>query len=107
MLILYIKATMEYRPDLKVWGSPWCPLYWMKTNNHYPCRPDPDNGLLPGQTGQEGTSQFRMNPDKSLILIVENKENTAKKINIEIGKKGISVQLEPLSFNTIKLKSSK
>jgi glucosylceramidase len=45
MLIPYIKAAMKYRPDLKVWGSPWCPPYWMKTNNHYACQPGSNNGL--------------------------------------------------------------
>jgi glucosylceramidase len=32
-LIPYIKAAMEVRPSLKVWGSPWSPPVWMKTNN--------------------------------------------------------------------------
>jgi glucosylceramidase len=34
-LIPYIKAAMEHNPELKVWGSPWTPPAWMKTNNHY------------------------------------------------------------------------
>ena len=32
-LIPYIKAAMEVRPTLQVWGSPWSPPVWMKTNN--------------------------------------------------------------------------
>jgi glucosylceramidase len=32
-LIPYIKAAMAVRPTLKVWGSPWSPPVWMKTNN--------------------------------------------------------------------------
>jgi glucosylceramidase len=32
-LIPYIKAAMEVRPTLRVWGSPWSPPTWMKTNN--------------------------------------------------------------------------
>jgi glucosylceramidase len=34
-LIPYIKAAMNIRPDLKVWGSPWTPPSWMKTNGAY------------------------------------------------------------------------
>jgi glucosylceramidase len=32
-LIPYIKAAMEVSPTLQVWGSPWSPPVWMKTNN--------------------------------------------------------------------------
>jgi len=63
MLIPYIKAAMKYKPDLKVWGSPWCPPYWMKTNNHYACRPGSNNGLTREQIGKEGITQFRMQPE--------------------------------------------
>ncbi len=63
VLIPYIKAAMKYKPDLKVWGSPWVPPYWMKTNNHYACRPGSDNGLTKEQTGREGLTQFRMQPE--------------------------------------------
>jgi glucosylceramidase len=63
MLIPYVKAAMKYRPDLKVWGSPWCPPYWMKTNNHYACRPGSNNGLTKEQMGIEGITQFRMQPE--------------------------------------------
>jgi glucosylceramidase len=34
-LLQYIKAAMKYRPDLKMWASPWCPPKWMKDNNAY------------------------------------------------------------------------
>ncbi|HEX2954526.1 MAG TPA: glycoside hydrolase family 30 protein, partial [Bacillota bacterium] len=34
-LIPYIKAAMQYRPDLKVWGSDWTPPTWMKTSNDF------------------------------------------------------------------------
>ncbi len=34
-LIPYIKAAMQYRPDLKVWGSAWTPPTWMKTNGSF------------------------------------------------------------------------
>jgi glucosylceramidase len=32
-LIPYIKAAMELRPDLRVWGVPWSPPAWMKDSN--------------------------------------------------------------------------
>ena len=63
MLIPFIKAGLKYRPDLKVWGSPWCPPYWMKTNNHYACRPSQNNGLSKDKAGREGKTQFRMQPE--------------------------------------------
>lgn len=34
-LIPYIKAAMVYKPDLKMWGSPWSPPAWMKTSGVY------------------------------------------------------------------------
>ena len=35
LLIPYVKAAMAYRPDLKVWASPWSPPGWMKDNGVY------------------------------------------------------------------------
>lgn len=32
-LLPYIKAAMEIKSNLKVWGSPWTPPSWMKTSN--------------------------------------------------------------------------
>jgi glucosylceramidase len=34
-LIPYIKAAMQYQPGLGVWGVPWSPPAWMKTNDRY------------------------------------------------------------------------
>ena len=34
-LIPYIKSAMVYRPDLKIWGSPWSPPAWMKDKKRY------------------------------------------------------------------------
>jgi glucosylceramidase len=48
-----------------------------------------------------------LNPDKSLILIVGNKEDVSREINISIGKKRLSVKTEPHSFNTFKIKKFK
>ncbi len=63
ILIPYIKSAMKYNPELQVWGSPWCPPEWMKTNNHYACRPAPVNDLPESGAGEEGTTQFIMEPE--------------------------------------------
>jgi glucosylceramidase len=34
-LIPFMKAAMVHKPNLKVWGSPWCPPQWMKTTKTY------------------------------------------------------------------------
>lgn len=34
-LIPYIKAALAVKPDLEMWGSPWSPPPWMKSNNAY------------------------------------------------------------------------
>ncbi|HLO60781.1 MAG TPA: glycoside hydrolase family 30 beta sandwich domain-containing protein [Bacteroidales bacterium] len=59
-LIPYIKAAMKYNPGMKIWGSPWTPPAWMKTNNHYACHPDVVNDMKPEQEGKEGVTQFTM-----------------------------------------------
>jgi len=35
-LIPYIKSAMVFRPNLKIWASPWSPPKWMKVNNDVP-----------------------------------------------------------------------
>lgn len=60
-LIPYIKAAQKIRPDLQIWASPWCPPSWMKTNNHYACKPDAVNDLTPEGEGAEMVTQFKMN----------------------------------------------
>jgi hypothetical protein len=44
-----------------------------------------------------------LNPDKSLIMIIENKEEAAKTTNLKIGGNQMTVQLQPHSFNTFKI----
>jgi glucosylceramidase len=34
-LIPYIQAALAVKPDLVMWGSPWSPPPWMKSNNAY------------------------------------------------------------------------
>lgn len=65
ILIPYIRYAMQFNPDLRVWGSPWCPPVWMKTNNHYACRPDTVNDLPEAGRGSEGKTQFIMD-DRTL-----------------------------------------
>lgn len=45
ILIPYIKAALKFRPDLKIWASPWSPPTWMKTNKHYANKPNTFNDL--------------------------------------------------------------
>ncbi len=64
-LIPYITSALEYKPDLKIWASPWSPPAWMKWNKHYACQVPPesldpkfDNNLPPDRQGAEGTNMF-------------------------------------------------
>ena len=76
-LIPLIKDALARNPELKVWGSPWCPPSWMKVNGHYASRPlrsrmgGPssrkrleldnlirDNGLSDSQIMHEGEDSF-------------------------------------------------
>jgi glucosylceramidase len=64
-LIPFIKSTLKYNSDLKIWASPWCPPSWMKYNKHYACNVSGDsfeeqyrNDLRPDQQGNEGTNMF-------------------------------------------------
>ncbi len=60
ILIPYIKEAQKFKPDLKIWGSPWCPPYWMKTNLHYASKVEaegqkndlsPQKIIIPESTG--------------------------------------------------------
>jgi len=35
ILIPFLKKALAFRPDLKIWASPWTPPAWMKINEHY------------------------------------------------------------------------
>ncbi|MDR0995011.1 MAG: beta-glycosidase [Tannerella sp.] len=62
MLIPFIHNAQKYRPDLKLWASPWSPPVWMKHNKHYASVPLHkgrfDNGMKKGQEGHEGSDMF-------------------------------------------------
>jgi len=64
-LVPFVKEAQKYKPDLKLWASPWSPPSWMKWNKHYACRvSEPSlndkfkNGLDPQKQGKEGTNMF-------------------------------------------------
>ncbi len=44
-----------------------------------------------------------MNPDNSLIVIIENKEETARELNLKIDKRLLKALVQPKSFNTFKI----
>jgi len=96
-LIPYIKSALKYRPDLKIWGSPWCPPAWMKHNGHYACRSDVVNDLPPEGQGREGSTQFIMEPAilKAYADYFIKYLEAYKKNNIEIY--AVHVQNEPNS----------
>lgn len=64
ILIPYIKAALEIRPDLKLWASPWSPPAWMKVNNHYALSTGPSNSLSfhlpPGKNIRNNATAFKM-----------------------------------------------
>lgn len=85
-LIPYIHEAQKFHPDLKIWASPWCPPAWLKTNNHYACRPDVVNDLPPSGAGQEMVTQFRMQPEylKAYALYFSKFIDAYKNEGIEI-----------------------
>ncbi|MGA9658533.1 MAG: glycoside hydrolase family 30 protein [Asticcacaulis sp.] len=61
-LIPFIHAAQAYSKDLSLWGSPWSPPTWMKTNGHYAqamsSASQPANGLRPDQVVIERQNGF-------------------------------------------------
>ena len=64
ILMRYIKSAQAFQPQLKIWGSPWSPPAWMKTNNHYASSYDNDahnhNGLPRERELELPTTGFKM-----------------------------------------------
>ncbi|OHX63916.1 glycoside hydrolase family 30 protein [Flammeovirga pacifica] len=85
-LIPYINWAKQINPDIKIWGSPWCPPSWMKTNNHYACKPDVVNDLTEEGRGEEMHTQFRMEEKylKSYALYFSKFVEAYKKEGIDI-----------------------
>ena len=46
-----------------------------------------------------------VNPDKSIVIILQNDSNENKTVNIKIGNNIISPSLKPDSFNTIMIRN--
>lgn len=59
ILIPYVKEALKYRPDLKLWASPWTPPAWMKVNEHYSQK----------SSGIEGTDigHNRLDPQRNVL----------------------------------------
>ncbi|RHJ86645.1 glycoside hydrolase family 30 beta sandwich domain-containing protein [Parabacteroides sp. AM08-6] len=64
-LVPFIKNAQKYKPDLRIWASPWCPPSWMKYNKHYASAYTGENmdekyrnGLPADKIGHEGTDMF-------------------------------------------------
>ncbi len=96
-LIPYIKKALTYKPDLKLWASPWCPPSWMKTNSHYACRADTVNDLSKAKAGIEMKDQFMMNEKylNAYALYFSKFLKSYKKEGIDIF--AVHVQNEPNS----------
>ncbi|TKG95770.1 hypothetical protein EYV94_05615 [Puteibacter caeruleilacunae] len=53
-LIPYIHEAQKINPKIRIWASPWCPPSWMKHNQHYACKSDPNvNDLSPELSSTE------------------------------------------------------
>ncbi|MGA8086087.1 MAG: glycoside hydrolase family 30 beta sandwich domain-containing protein [Terracidiphilus sp.] len=65
-LIPFIHAAQRFRPDLRLWASPWTPPAWMKRNHFYAeaksSRGTKDNGIRSDQIGHEGEDMFIQEP---------------------------------------------
>ncbi|GHT10534.1 glycosyl hydrolase [Bacteroidia bacterium] len=64
-LIPFIHAAQQVNPKLRIWASPWSPPTWMKYNNNYACRPNPQVNELAGdpRTDLEGSNMFIQEPE--------------------------------------------
>ncbi|MEQ5806837.1 glycoside hydrolase family 30 protein [Alteromonas sp. NFXS44] len=89
-LIPFINSAQAIRSELTVWGSPWSPPVWMKTNGHYAMSPSwpgaADNGIKPSQTGSEGNDYFRLEDKylKAYALYFRKYVESYAEHNIEI-----------------------
>lgn len=63
-LIPFIKAALQYNPEMTFWISPWSPPSWMKINHYYSVKSDKTFNLL---------------SPKSDIALYEGKQNNDKR----------------------------
>ncbi len=92
-LIPFIHAALGQNPDLRIWGSPWCPPSWFKYNKHYAARtedhkidPAYHNGLDPAKRGWEGNDMFIQQPEylEAYALYFEKYIKAYREQNIDI-----------------------
>ncbi len=69
-LIPFIHSALAQNPDIKIWGSPWCPPSWFKRNKHYASQTKDDqideayhNNLDPKLRNWEGEDAFIQEPE--------------------------------------------
>ena len=98
ILIPYIKAAMKYRPDLKIWASPWSPPTWMKTNKHYANKPDSYNDLTEANAVKSGDQFIQKKEYLSAYALYLAKFVTAYH-NQGINVYAIHFQNEPYTYN--------
>ena len=65
--------------------------------------------VLPGAKKLDATGEYKdllafLNPDKSIVVVLANQEQTEKQVNIKINDKVYSPKLSPNSFNTLVIK---
>ncbi len=92
-LIPFIHSALERNPELKIWGSPWCPPSWFKYNKHYAARTEDHkidaayhNGLDPKKRGWEGNDMFIQEPEylEAYALYFEKYIKAYREQNINI-----------------------
>ena len=98
ILIPYIKSALKFRPDLKIWASPWSPPTWMKTNKHYANKPNTFNDLTEENAVKSG-DQFIQKKEYlsayALYLAKFVKAYQKEGINVY----AVHIQNEPYTYN--------
>lgn len=98
ILIPYIKSALKFRPDLKIWASPWSPPTWMKTNKHYANKPNTFNELTEENAVKSG-DQFIQKKEYlsayALYLAKFVKAYQKEGINVY----AVHIQNEPYTYN--------
>lgn len=98
ILIPYLKAALKFRPDLKIWASPWSPPTWMKTNKHYANKPNTFNDLSEENAVKTGDQFIQKKEYLSAYALYLSKFVQAYKkegINIQ----AVHFQNEPYTYN--------
>ncbi|MFY7899829.1 MAG: glycoside hydrolase family 30 protein [Chitinophagaceae bacterium] len=98
VLIPYIKEALKFRPDLKIWASPWSPPTWMKTNKHYANKPNTYNDLTPENAVKSGDQFIQKNEYLTAYALYLSKfVNAYQKEGINVY--AVHFQNEPYTYN--------